>query len=69
MLRLAEKASPIEQASALSEMFFSWFTPIVRYCYKKNEKQQQLQMNEVPELPAEDMPSVHYLRYTEVYLR
>mmetsp|Transcript_5886 Transcript_5886/g.14657 ORF Transcript_5886/g.14657 Transcript_5886/m.14657 type:complete len:2020 (-) Transcript_5886:432-6491(-) len=57
-----DKRSPEEDASFFGKLSFSWFSPIVQFCYAKQQNAEQLQMAEVPPLPAQDLCQVHYLR-------
>ncbi|CAD7932634.1 unnamed protein product [Amoebophrya sp. A120] len=61
-IRVNEKQSPEEVATFYSKLTFAWFTPLVKFCYKKQQINEQLQMEQVPVLPAQDLAQVHYLK-------
>lgn len=56
------KASPEENAGPFSVCFFTWFSPIVKFCYNLEKEGRQLQMQDVPALPTFDATEKHYLR-------
>ncbi|CAD7954033.1 unnamed protein product [Amoebophrya sp. A25] len=60
--RIDSNLSPEEEAGLFGRISFNWFTPVVRFCYAKQQQGEQLQMEQVPPLPAEDLCHVHYLR-------